>query len=117
MWIKDVEREILREREENKLEQEQGGKTQADRRSDKSGGRRKPRLSKRETLLEMLMGAVVGGAGGSRRPRKIETGGSNLQQEARGDLHIFLTSFDADLKPEGKFFSHALGFVDKYLPC
>ena len=90
MWIKDVEREILREREENKVEQEQGGKTQADRRSDKSGGRRKPRLSKRETLLEMLMGAVVGGAGGSRRPRKIETGGSNLQQEARGDPHIFL---------------------------
>ena len=88
MWIKDVEREILREREENKPKQ--GGKTQADRRSDKSGGRRKPRLSKRETLLEMLMGAVVGGAGGSRRPRKIETGGSNLQQEARGDPHISL---------------------------
>ena len=95
MWIKDVEREILREREENKPKQ--GGKTQADRRSDgqmqrgrERGGRRKPRLSKRETLLEMLMGAVVGGAGGSRRPRKIETGGSNLQQEARGDPHIFL---------------------------
>ena len=88
MWIIDVEREILREREENKPKQ--GDETQADRRSDKSGGRRKPRLSKRETLLEMLMGAVVGGGGGSRRPRKIETGGSNLQQEARGDPHIFL---------------------------
>ena len=94
MWIKDVEREILREREENKLEQKQGDRIRAGRRSDQRererGGRRKPRLSKRETLLEMLMGAVVGGAGGSRRPRKIETGGSNLQQEARGDPHISL---------------------------
>ena len=35
------------------------------------------------------MGAVVGGNGGSRRPRKIEAGGSNLQQEARGDPHIY----------------------------
>ena len=104
MWINDVEREILRERQENEVEQ--GGKTRADRRSDQRqrGGRRKPRLSKRETLLEMLMGAVVGGTGGSRRPRKIETGGSNLQQEARGDPHILLECLDADLKPEGEVF-------------
>ena len=89
VWIRDVEREILREKEENRVEE--GGKTQADPRSDQKqrrrgrGGRRKPRLSKRETLLEMLMGAVVG-AGGSRRPRKIqeEGGTSNLQQEGRG---------------------------------
>ena len=100
VWIRDVEREILREKEENRVEE--GGKTQADPRSDqkqrqrRKGGRRKPRLSKRETLLEMLMGAVVGGTGRSRRPRKIETGGSNLQQEARGDLfHFFLCSLES----------------------
>ena len=95
MWIKDVEREIRRERVENRIQQQQGGgkvkmRIGADRRSDQRQKKAK-RLSKRETLLEMLMGAVVGGAGGSRRPRKIETGGSNLQQEARGETHFVCT--------------------------
>ena len=89
MWIKDVEREIRRERVENRIQQQQGGgkvkmRIGADRRSEQKRQKKGKRLSKRETLLEMLMGAVVGGAGGSRRPRKIETAGSNLQQEARG---------------------------------
>ena len=122
MWIKDVEREIMREREENRLQKQDGDNTkriiQAERRSDErqKARRKKQRLSKRETLLEMLMGAVVGGTGGSRRPRKIESGGSNLQQEARGDPHILLTCFDSGLKPERMhgvmFFSHPLGFAE-----
>ena len=79
VWIKDVEREIRRERGENKIRRRIGADSRSDQKKSK-------RLSKRETLLEMLMGAVVGGGRGSRRPRKIETGGSNLQQEARGDI-------------------------------
>ena len=74
-------REILRERRENRrLPFKESRRVGLDKRSDERRLR-----SKRETFLEMLMGAV-GGAGGSRRPRKIqeEGGSSNLQQEARG---------------------------------
>ena len=87
VWIKDVGREILRERRENRrLPFKESRRVGLDKRSDESKASSKRRLrSKRETFLEMLMGAVVG-AGGSRRPRKIqeEGGTSNLQQEARG---------------------------------
>ena len=87
VWIKDVGREILRERRENRrLPFKESRRVGLDKRSDESKASSKRRLrSKRETFLEMLMGAVVG-AGGSRRPRKIqeEGGSSNLQQEARG---------------------------------
>ena len=92
VWIEDVEREIRREREENQIGNEtKKRRKEADwkrRRSDqRQKEERKPRLSKRETLLEMLVGAVVGG--GSRRPRKIEDGGAgvNLEQEPRGEPH------------------------------
>ena len=87
MWIKDVGREILREGRENRiLPFKESRRVGLDKRSGESKASSKRRLrSKRETFLEMLMGAVVG-AGGSRRPRKIqeEGGTSNLQQEARG---------------------------------
>ena len=92
VWIEDVEREIRREREENQIGSEtKKRRKEADwrRRSDqRQKEQMKPRLSKRETLLEMLVGAVVGG-GGSRRPRKIEDGGAgvNLEQEPRGGPH------------------------------
>ena len=80
-------REILRERRENRrLPFKESRRVGLDKRSDDNKASSKTRLrSKRETFLEMLMGAVVG-AGGSRRPRKIqeEGGTSNLQQEARG---------------------------------
>ena len=83
-------REILRERRENRrLPFKESRRVGLDKRSDESKASSKRRLrSKRETFLEMLMGAVVG-AGGSRRPRKIqeEGGTSNLQQEARGACH------------------------------
>ena len=81
-------REILRERRENRrLPFKESRRVGLDKRSDESKAFSKRQLrSKRETFLEMLMGAVVVGAGGSRRPRKIqeEGGTSNLQQEARG---------------------------------
>ena len=93
VWITDVEREIRRERGENRMQQQQHGGGKVKRRigADSRRDQRQTRLSKRETLLEMLMGAVVGGGRGSRRPRKIETGGSNLQQEARGETHFVCT--------------------------
>ena len=96
MWIEDVEREIRREREENQIGSEtKKRRKEADwrRRSDQiQKEEMKPRLSKRETLLEMLVGAVVGGGG--RRPRKIEDGGAgvNLEQEPRGEPNIYSTN-------------------------
>ena len=78
---------LTRERRENRrLPFKESRRVGLDKRSDDNKASSKTRLrSKRETFLEMLMGAVVG-AGGSRRPRKIqeEGGTSNLQQEARG---------------------------------
>ena len=90
MWIKDVEREIRRERGENRMQQQQGGgkvntRIGADSRSDQ----RQTRLSKRETLLEMLMGAVVGGGGGS-AVSKWATGLSECtHHHARHEVTIF----------------------------